>query len=253
MNEETQMIGSQDETASPDIEDNEAQLNQLLEHTNIAETLSEDELKKIGEECKNGFDIDLQSREHWERDLDEWLKLAMQVREPKSFPWPKASNVKYPLLSTAAMQFAARAYPSLVPSDGKVVKVEVIGVDSTGEKQAKAKRISTFMSWQVMKDIDNWEEDMDKLLMMLPIAGVVFKKTYFSKYKNKICSYLVSPKNLVVNYWAKCLEEADRVSEIIEMPQRTFTERVKQGIFLDVELDKPTVDPSVMSLSLIHI
>jgi len=249
MNEETQMIGSQVEAPTQDTDENqEAELNKLLESVNIADNLDEDKLKEIGELCKNGFDIDLQSREHWERDLDEWLKLAMQVREPKSFPWPKASNVKYPLLSTAAMQFAARAYPSLVPSDGKVVKVEVIGTDPTGEKQAKAKRISTFMSWQVMKQIDNWEEDMDKLLMMLPIAGVVFKKTYFSQYKNKICSYLVSPKNLVVNYWAKSLEDADRVSEIIEMPQRIFNERIRQGIFLDVELDKPVVDPSVMNI-----
>jgi chaperonin GroES len=66
--------------------------------------------------------MDLRSREEWEECLDEWTNLAKQVREEKSYPWPSASNIKYPLLSTAAMQFAARAYPSLVPSNGKVVK-----------------------------------------------------------------------------------------------------------------------------------
>jgi predicted phage terminase large subunit-like protein len=48
-------------------------------------------------------------------DQVEWLKLATQVMEKKNYPWPNAANVKYPLLTTAAMQFAARAYPALVP------------------------------------------------------------------------------------------------------------------------------------------
>jgi len=257
MNDELQMTGNLADQTSPGIDDpdeatetqgdenQESKLQQLLDSQNIAEKLDKEKLDAIGDTCKQEFEIDLQSREHWERDLEEWLRLAMQVREAKSFPWPKASNVKYPLLSTAAMQFAARAYPSLVPSDGKVVKVEVIGQDPDGEKEAKAHRVATYMSYQVMKDITDWEEDMDKLLMMLPIAGVVFKKTYFSKAKNKICSYLVSPKNLVVHYWAKSLETAERTSEIIEMSKRVLTERVRQGIFLDVDLEKPTLDPTL--------
>lgn len=180
MNLDPQMNMSQEDPNSPDTENEtqESELQRLLDSTNIAEKLDKEELLKIGREAKQGFDVDLQSREHWERDMDEWLKLAMQVREPKSFPWPKASNVKYPLLSTASMQFAARAYPSLVPSDGKVVKVEVIGQDPTGSKQEKAERIGTYMSYQVMKEIKGWEEDMDKLLMMLPICGTVFKKDF---------------------------------------------------------------------------
>ena len=257
MTDELQMTGNLEDQNTPginpedessetqDTENQESQLQQLLDSKNIAEKLDKQKLDEIGDTCKKEFDIDLQSREHWERDLEEWLKLAMQVREVKSFPWPKASNVKYPLLSTAAMQFAARAYPSLVPSDGKVVKVEVIGDDPDGQKEAKAQRVATYMSYQVMKDIPDWEEEMDKLLMMLPISGVVFKKTYFSPAKNKICSHLVTPKNLVVHYWAKSLETAERTSEIIEMSKRVVTERIRQGIFLDVDLDNPTLDSTL--------
>jgi chaperonin GroES len=90
---------------------------EMIEQTNIAENLDEDALTKIGSECKKAFDEDLQSRGDWERDIEEWLKIAAQVRDEKSFPWQGASNVKYPLISTAAMQFSARAYPSLVPGD----------------------------------------------------------------------------------------------------------------------------------------
>lgn len=206
---------------------------------NLALSLDEDKLQKIGSICKEGFDVDLQSRSEWERDLEDWTKLAMQVREEKSFPWRGASNVKYPILSTAAMQFAARAYPSLVPQDGKVVKASVVGKDPTGEKLERASRVSSYMSYQVLHEMDNWEEDMDKLLIMLPIVGTVFKKTFWDKSSEKIKSCLVLPKNLVVNNWASSLEDAERISEIITLSPRVFKERQLQKIFLDVDIGSP--------------
>src|SRR5213595_546775 len=90
-----------------------------LENVNLVDHLDEDQCRKIGQDCKKGFEVDQQSREHWDKQIDDWTKLANQHKEIKSYPWPKASNVKFPILSTAAMQFAARAYPSLIPSDGQ--------------------------------------------------------------------------------------------------------------------------------------
>lgn len=211
----------------------------VLQSTNIAKTLDDDVLAKIGEQCKRGYEMDLNSRSNWEADLDDWINLANQVREQKNFPWRNASNVKYPLLSTAAMQFAARAYPSLVPDNGQVVKSWVIGKDPTGEKLAKADRVSTYMSYQVMHQMENWNEEMDKMLMMLPIVGTMFKKTFYDRAQDKIVSNLVLPKNLVVNYWAKNLEDCERISEIIYMSKRVLKERQNQEIYLDIDLGEP--------------
>lgn len=243
MNYETPNMGMQEGQATQDTdvqEQQEREIDKILQSKNIAESLTEEKLNKIGSTLKYQFEIDLNSRKEWENSIDEWTKLAMQVREDKSFPWNKASNVKYPLISTAAMQFAARAYPSLVPSDGKVVKAIVIGNDPDGVKQDKADRVAMYMSYQVMHELCDWEEDMDRMLMMLPIVGTVFKKTFYSNADEKIKSYLISPKNLVVNYWARTLEDAERVSEIIEMPKRILQERKNQKIFLDKELPDPT-------------
>ena len=212
----------------------------LLESVNVAESLDQDVLDSIAAECRHGFENDKESRHDWEANLDEWTKLAMQVREEKTFPWPGASNVKYPLLSTAAMQFAARAYPSLVPSDGKVVKAKVIGKDPTGQKLEKADRVSTYMSYQIMYEMMGWDEQMDKMLIMLPICGVIFKKTYWDALNEVNCSDIVLPKNLVVNYWTKSLETSERVSEIIEMSPNKVKERQNAGLFLDVDLGNPT-------------
>jgi len=222
--------------------DGDAELDQLrakLESKNIAETLDKDTLTKISEQVLSGFNYDLESRKDWDKAAKNWTKLALQVQEQKTYPWVGASNVKYPLLSTAAMQFNARAYPSLVPSGNKLVKATVIGKDKTGEKLAKAERISTYMSYQFKSEMDNWEEDMDKLLIMLPIVGTIFKKTYWDTAKERICSDLVLPQNLVVNYWATCLDEAERISEIIHMTKRQVKSRQLAGAFRDVDLGEP--------------
>ena len=208
----------------------------LVEEINIAESLDDEQLNKIGEDCRRGYEIDKESRKEWETSFDNWVKLAKQVQEERSFPWQGASNVKYPLMTTAAMQFAARAYPSLVPSNGQIVKARTIGKDMTGEKMELATRVSMYMSYQIMHEIPYWEEDMDKMLIQLPVVGMMFKKTYWDSVKKTPVSTLVSPKNLIVNYWTKNLKESERISEEIEMSSRVLKERQLSKRFLDVDL-----------------
>jgi len=213
---------------------------------NILDTLDEDEQQTIASQCKEGFEEDLESRGEWESNIDDWIALAKQTKEDKTYPWPGASNVKYPLVATAAMQFAARSYPSLVPANGRVVNATVIGKDQTGQKYEKAQRVSTYMSYQVMHEMYGWEEDMDKMLMMLPIIGTMFKKTWFDKVEDKVKSKLVLPKNIVVNYWTTSLDETERISEVIHMSRRVLKEKQNMGIYADIELSEPVAATNLM-------
>lgn len=217
-------------------------LHKILDSINIAEDLDKEQLLKIGNDAIAGYENDLESRRPWEEDLKNWTDLALQITTQKTFPWPNAANIKYPLLATAAMQFAARAYPTLVPSDGKIVKCRVVGYDPDGQKKERADRISKHMSYQVLDEMDGWEEDMDKLLITLPIAGTCFKKTYWDAAKQKNCSKLVLPKTLVVNYYCRCLDDAERITEVIPLTKRKIRERINQGIYLDVDLGDPSAD-----------
>lgn len=214
----------------------------ITDNVNLASKLEEEELHKIGTQVVEGFNADDASRSDWKRNLEDWTKLALQVAEKKTFPWENASNVKFPIVSTAAMQFAARAYPTLVPSDGKIVKCRTVGSDPTGEKNARAIRISKHMSFQILDEMEEWEEEMDKLLLALPIAGTVFKKTYYDSDLGRNKSILVMPNDLVVNYWAKDLETCERITQIIEMSKRRITEKMRSGIYLDIDLPDPEVN-----------
>jgi len=226
-------------------------LDKIMSSNNIADSLDEDQLIYIGNQVSVGYENDLASRKDWEKDLTNWTELALQISNDKTYPWPNAANIKYPLLATAAMQFAARAYPTLVPSNGKIVKVKIVGSDPQGEKAARAKRVSTHMSYQLIDEMSDWEEDMDKLLITLPIAGTCFKKTYWDPNKQRNCSKLVLPKTLVVNYWTRNIEDAERITEIFYLSKRKVTERINQGIYIDAELGDPqqSVDDPTTSVN----
>lgn len=216
-------------------------INQNITNINIADSLDEKKLQDIADECYRGYETDVSSRKEWEDNLEEWTKLAIQVRDVKSYPWPNASNVKFPLLSTAAMQFSARAYPTLIPSDNHPVKCRVVGADPQGQKAARAQRISEHMSFQLTEEMDDWEEDMDRLLIVLSIAGTVFKKSYYDSLYKKNCSELVYPRDLVVNYWSKNLEKAARKSQRLWFTKNDVQERINMGLYLDVDLPEPNV------------
>ena len=216
------------------------QLEKYIESTNIARELDEDTLKKIGDDVVRGFDVDIQSRSEWERNVDNWIDLAKLVSEKKTYPWPGAANIKYPLLATAAMQFAARAYPSLIPSNNNVVKCRVVGSDPDGQKADRAKRISKYMSYQVMDEMPDWEEEMDKLLITLPIVGTCFKKTYWDSERSVNCSKLIPPKQLVINYWARSVEDAERITEWFPLSERKLKEKQLADLYLDITLQEPS-------------
>lgn len=213
---------------------------QWAQTTNIAEFQDDERLTEISREVYDGIKSDLDSRSQWEETLQEYIKLSNQVVEKKSWPWPNAANVNYPLLTTAATQFAARAYPALVP-ETNVVRGRIIGFDPEGSKMERAIRIGKHMSYQILEEMDNWEEEMDKLLIVIPILGCAFKKTYRNIQEDRNESTLVLPQDLIVDYYTKSLDTAYRKTHRFELNKNDVISRMREGIYLDVELDDPSI------------
>ena len=247
---------SQDISQEPEVDPAKqarSALNKRLEQANIAESLDKEQLTKIGADAHQGYTQDLQSKEAWDQQVDLWVKLAAQVKEEKSYPWHKASNVKYPMLATASMQFAARAYPALLPPDGKIVQFKVVGADPQGLKAIKADKLAKHMNYQLMKDMGSWEEEMDRLLIQLPIVGCLFKKTYFDPILKKNESRLLGPKDLVVNYWAQGLAACHRKTEIIAMTKNQPKSMQTAGLYLEPEaFPEPQTQPQIPGKSDVH-
>lgn len=212
-----------------------ARTSELLSHPNIAELMDEGTLVTIGEMVVREFEMDKESRIDWEYKMDESMKLALQVVEQKSFPWAGASNVKFPLITIAALQFHARAYPALIPGKD-IVKCRINGADPTGEKTARAKRVEDHMSYQLLEEDESWEDQMDKVLITTPIIGCSFKKSYWSPRTKTNISEMILAKDLVVDYWTKSLETANRITHILYLTKNDIQERKLRGLYVESDL-----------------
>jgi chaperonin GroES len=165
-------------------------------------------------------------------------------------------------MTSAAIQFNARAYPAIV-SGRDVVKGCVFGDDDgtpviqmtpagpqpvmentpTGPqpkwqippnfKHARAERVGEHMSWQLLDEQPEWQDDTDKLLIILPIVGCAFRKSFFEPQLGRNMSLLVTAQNLVINYWAKSMELAPRISEIIKLYPVEIEENKRAGTYVD--------------------
>lgn len=209
----------------------------ILNQANIVSLIDSEMVKSIGMEVTMGYDIDKSSRADWEKQTKTAMDLALQVATEKSWPWPKAANIKYPLITTAAIQFSARAYPAIVQGS-EVVKGEVIGPDPDGQKKERADRIGRHMSYQVLEEVQDWDEEEDKLLLMLAIVGCTFRKTYFDSMLGRPCSDLVSAIDLVYDH-ATPWNKLRRKTHHLNLFKNDVIERVRAGIFTDIELGMP--------------
>lgn len=211
-------------------------LARLASMPNAAKVLDEGRLAGLGQTVVREYNLDRDSRHDWEKSARRAMDIAKQKRAPKSEPWPDASNVRFPILATAALQFAARAYPAIV--DGpRIVKCTVLGADPDGTKAGAADRVSQHMSYQLLCDLPEWEADMDACLHQIPIVGCAFRKVYEdSSSPAGMRSDLVSAFDLVVNQTARSLESVPRITHVLKLYPHEIGERMRSGRFLDVEL-----------------
>jgi len=248
----------------------------LIDMPNVAEELEEEQLLSIANQVIEGYEIDKDSRSHRETQMKEAMDMALNIAQEKNFPWPKAANVIFPLISNASITFAARAYPAIV-KDGEVVAAKVIGSDEgvpvldvetgdpitdpetvqpmqdpeTGEtvpdlsnaqpmwqvepgaKEKRGKRVAEYMNYQYSEIMEEWEEDTDKLLNALPVVGNMFRKVYWDTEEERIKSHLVYPANLIINYTARSMNDAPRLSEENEYYPYRIEEKIRAGLWLD--------------------
>lgn len=234
----------------------------------ISEYLDATELASLGARCVEDWQRDKASNQSWRMKTEAALKQAAQDGgDIKTFPWMMSSNVQFPLLTIASQQFAARAYPAIVKGD-EVVGVKVLGQAPTPPdlpppspdmppeaqaqaqqvmqafqqsqqlwqaKQARAKRVKTWMNTHILYGMDDWEGGVDILLNQLPIVGSAFKKVYFDPHRG-VCSDYVSALHLTVAKDTQSLERCPRVTQDFQLYPYEIRARAASGVYRDVVL-----------------
>jgi hypothetical protein len=202
---------------------------------NLAEQIPEETLAQISNELRSQFSVDQTSRKDWEQSYIKGLDLLGFKYTEVSEPFRGAASVSHPLLAEAVTQFQAGAYKELLPAGGPV-KTTIIGEVSDAVEQ-QAERVKEFMNYQIMYKMKEYDPEMDQLLFHLPLAGSAFKKIYYDGNMGRPCAKFIPSEDLVVNYGASELDDAERITHVIKISPNDLKRQMISGFYRDVDME----------------
>jgi len=199
---------------------------------NLAEVLEPGQRCKIGQALIEAIKEDEESRKDWDERAESALALlGVQDIPEDSLPFKGASRVMHPAIATACVQFQSRALEELFPSQGPVKSLVVGRKDE--EREAQADRVSNFMNYQLTEMDGRYFWEVDQMLMYLPIDGSAFKKVFYDPRKQMTRSTLVRARDMIVNYDATSLEDAERISHRYVLTRNAVDRKVQAGEFIE--------------------
>ena len=179
--------------------------------------------------------MDDTSREDWEKAYIKGLDLLGFKYQEVTEPFRGAASVSHPLLAEAVTQFQAGAYKELLPAGGPV-KTTIVGEVNT-DTENQAERVKEFMNYQILYEMKEYDPEMDQMLFHLPLAGSSFKKVYYDSGMGRPVSKFVPAEDLIVNYGASDLEDAERITHKLKISPNDLKRQMLSGFYRDVELE----------------
>lgn len=205
---------------------------------NLAESMDESDLSRIGQDVIDWVVRDELSRESWmERERKGFLLLGVSESLDSgdgAASFVGQSKVVHPLLAEAVVQFQSRAITELFPAGGPV-KTKVLG-KITDERQAQAERVEGFLNYQYTTQMPNGFTEEDRLLFRLPLSGSCFKKVYTDPLERTVMAILVEPADMIVPYSASDLRTASRYTHRWYESANVVRRKIKAGDYRKVEV-----------------
>ena len=132
---------------------------------NLAEDMSEKELRRSASDLIDFYNTDKEARSEWE----ERYKKGLQTLEPEGGIEESdeeravrgLSTVVHPMIAEAATQFNARAIAELYPSGGPV-KTVIVG-EPNEETEEQSRRVREYMNYQISQEMPEYFPDLDQM------------------------------------------------------------------------------------------
>ena len=243
-------------------------LKKILESKdNLFDLFSEQEIATHIDRVTAGIEEDRRSMDKYLKSYKKAIRRAKMLpeTETKSFPFDKASNVVMPYILDAALDFNARTAPALLErqdicyikingKDEHVIPPQILQAleqmaqtqgpeaaqaayqqvvqqieQSPKPKQARADRVAEMVNYDLTCGIEGWREQQDKALLLLPLVGMYFKKTWQCPLENKRRSELVYPEKLIYDHEANSFEEAPRKSFEFTQSRNDVVTAIRSG------------------------
>ena len=205
-------------------------------YANLADVFDQDGLNELANEYLDYIDVDRESRKQRDKQYEEGLRRTGLGKDaPGGATFDGASKVVHPVMAESCVDFGASSSKELLPPDG-IVKSNIKGTaDRTKEEVANRK--VEFMNWQLTEQIPEFRDEMEQLLTQLPLGGSQFLKwRYDAEQARPTCEW-VPIDNILLPYSSTNFYTAQRVTEVQDITEDTFLQRIEAGIYIDIDSD----------------
>ena len=203
----------------------------IVDIANMVDEVDDETLTKMGQDVCDEYKVDKTSMEDWLDRNTLAMKLIDMKPEKVSDPWPGAAGTKLPLVLNAATKASAEEFAEITRGT-EIVKTEIFGA-VTEEKQARAQRVAKRMNHQFFHELDDWEEDHDKLILSKNIIGTVHKKIF---YGDREIQCVLRRSGVVINDNIEKMQDAPRVTDEIDKFWWQVQEKVNAGDWAEIDL-----------------
>lgn len=205
------------------------------ETVNVAEVMSEEDLKKCGERVCRDFDRDWDSSKDYRLRRDSILKLFLgHLPSPVDGEELAHAQVHYPIIAKAVQRIHARIYDQQFPSNG-----EFFGVKPTdAEDLDRALRVAKHLNWQINHQIPEYVPNHDVLIMQWLLYGSAFSYMYWDHEKNRPCHEVCRTEDIVLPYKRSStdpsLADMPRITRVLRKYRHEMEEMEDGGYFIGV-------------------
>ena len=203
-------------------------------YSNLADELDEAILDKLATDYLEFIDVDKEARKQRDKQYEEGLRRTGLGKDaPGGATFDGASKVVHPVMAEACVDFAASTARELLPPDG-LVRSNIKG-EADRLKEETADRKVTFLNWQLTEQVQEYRDEMEQLLTQLPLGGSQFLKWRWDEEQKRPTCEWVPIDNILLPYATTNFYTSPRVTEVQDITQDTFLQRVEQGIYRDLD------------------
>ena len=214
-------------------------------YANLAEGMQEPELMRLSSSFLDLIAKDKEARKKRDEQYEEGLRrTGLGDDAPGGAQFSGASKVVHPMLTEACVDFAARAMKEVFPAGGPA-KDFIPGDNPDAKKIAKAKRKTNLLNWQMTVQCPEVRAELEQLMTQVPLGGAQYLKLGWDERRNRPNFLFVAIDDMYLPYAATNFYSAQRKTHVQYLTQLDYEERVKSGMYRDVDLAPVGMEPEL--------
>jgi hypothetical protein len=211
-------------------------------YDNLAETMSEPDLKTLASKFLELISRDKEARKKRDEQYEEGIRrTGLGDDAPGGAQFNGASKVVHPMMTEACIDFASRAIKELLPPQGPAK--DLIEGEVTIKKIQKAKRKTSLMNWQLTVQSQDFRSELEQLLTQVPLGGAQYLKMSWDEARNRPGFLFVAIDDMYLPFAATNFYTAQRKTHVQYLTQLDYEMRVESGMYRDVDLTPPGLEP----------